>query len=154
MAASVRPMGYYGGTFISITKLGAPMKFSVLASILLCSILPASLQAQHTWEESVQHFCKAHEVTDGPESDRVKAVHERLGPIVHKSPDHAIRLALVDSTEINAHTHFLTGNQSKICLPIGMVRFMGDSEGELAFVIASLSCSRRLLSSIEPSESV
>jgi predicted Zn-dependent protease len=63
-------------------------------------------------------------------------IRQRLAPVLARVPEHEVHLAVVDSNVINASTHYLTARSALICIPTGIVRFMGDSEGEMAFVYA------------------
>jgi predicted Zn-dependent protease len=47
-----------------------------------------------------------------------------------------MHVAVVDSGEINAYHHALNANESLICIPVAMVRFMGEAEGEMAFILS------------------
>jgi len=98
--------------------------------------LPLGSQTKHTRAEAIEHYCHAPEVTSGPEFDRMVSIRQRLAPILARVPGYEIHLAVVDSNVINASTNFLSSRSSLICIPTGIVRFMGDSQGEMAFVYA------------------
>jgi predicted Zn-dependent protease len=112
------------------------MKLRTLGFLFLFVSLSALAQVQHSEEEVVQHFCKASKVTEGPEFEALRPVRQKLGEIVKAIPGETIKLVVVDSEEINARTFFLKPHLSLICIPVGIIRFMGSSEGELAFVLA------------------
>lgn len=98
--------------------------------------LPVSAQVKHTRAEIIVHYCHAPEVTSGPEFERIASIRERLAPILARVPGYEINVAVVDSDVINASTIPLGQRSALICIPTGIVRFMGDSEGEMAFIYA------------------
>lgn len=104
--------------------------------LLFALISCAQSFAQEDRADLVQRLCHAPEITSGPEFDRMEAIHTRIQPVLANAPQNDIDVALVQSTEINAHTNFLGPRSSLLCIPVAIVRFMGDSEGEMAFVIA------------------
>jgi predicted Zn-dependent protease len=110
-------------------------RYGVLALLLLFA-LPLCAQTKPTRADFVQHLCHAPEVTSGPEFKQLKSIRARLGPIISRDKTHQIHVALVDRQVINAWDNNLTPTQSLICTPVGMVRFMGDGEGELAFILS------------------
>lgn len=64
------------------------------------------------------------------------AIRQRLAPILSQVQGFEIHLAVVDSAEINASEHDLNAKSALVCIPTGIVRFMGEAEGEMAFVYA------------------
>jgi Zn-dependent protease with chaperone function len=88
----------------------------------------------------VQQYCGAPEILSGPEAEARSRILNRFDPILigiesKTGSEKDVLVALVDSDEINAHTYKLSTNQSVICLPVGIARFMSDAEGEFAFII-------------------
>jgi predicted Zn-dependent protease len=112
------------------------MKILYCASVLFFVALPVSSQSKLTRAEVIDHFCHAHEVTSGPEFERIASIRERLAPILARVPGYEINVAVVDSNIINASTFPLGQRAALICIPTAIVRFMGDGEGEMAFVFA------------------
>jgi Zn-dependent protease with chaperone function len=110
------------------------MRIFVAASLLAFSILPALAQSANSLlppDAMVRHFCGAAQLSSGAEFDEVAAIAQRLAvanPRIH--------IAVADSPVINAWDVELSTNISLICVPSGMVHFMGDTEGELAFILA------------------
>lgn len=115
---------------------GAILKVAFALILLVIPFLPALAQTTHSRTEIIEHFCRAPEVTNGPEIDRIKSIEARLGPVVGRLHGPRIHVAVIESEEINAHTITLNPSESLICIPIGIIRFMGESEGEMAFVFA------------------
>jgi Zn-dependent protease with chaperone function len=103
---------------------------------LLSLSMHLSSQARHTRAEAIEHFCHAPEVTSGPEFERMASIRERLEPVVAQAQSYKVDLAVVDSTELNAWANNLTSRFALICVPTAFVRFMGSSEGEMAFFYA------------------
>jgi predicted Zn-dependent protease len=114
----------------------APLKCVFAAFVFVICSLPTFAQPSHSRAEVVQHYCRASEVTDGPEVDRIRSIEARLGPIIAHVPGPHIHVAVVDSAVINAWNVNLNPHESLICIPVAMVRFMGESEGEVAFIFA------------------
>jgi len=88
-------------------------------------------------QQRIQQVCKATEITSGSEVDKVDNILHKLRPgREQRYPEQRhIYVALIDSNVINAST-YNSSIDSLICLPIAMVHFMGDGEGELAFVLS------------------
>ncbi len=112
------------------------MKVLLGILILYFVALPVSSQTKHTRAETIDHYCHASEITSGPEFDRIESIRQRLAPVLARVRGHEIHFAVVDSAVINAWHVPFNGNVSLICIPTGIVRFMGDSEGEMAFIYA------------------
>jgi Zn-dependent protease with chaperone function len=112
------------------------MKVSLVLFALSFASLPVSSQTTHTREEVVEHFCHASEVTSGPEFQRIVNIRQRLAPVVDRVQGYDIHVAVVDSQDINAYTFNLKPRSALICIPTGIVRFMGQAEGEMAFIYA------------------
>lgn len=62
------------------------------------------------------------------------SIRQRLAPVLARVQGYDIHLAVVESQEINAYTFNLSPRSALICIPTGIVRFMGDAEGEMAFI--------------------
>jgi predicted Zn-dependent protease len=112
------------------------MKSLLAAFAFLFFSLPITSQSHHTRAETVEHFCHAPEVTNGPEFDRMVSIRQRLAPVLARVPGYQIHLAVVESNTINAWENDLAPHIALICVPTAFVRFMGDSEGEMAFFYA------------------
>jgi predicted Zn-dependent protease len=112
------------------------MKCTIGVFALFLFALPSSSQPYNSRAGMIQHFCHAPEVTSGPEYDRMVSIQQRLAPVLHQVPGHQIHFAVVENNVINAWENNLKGNVALICIPIAFVRFMGDSEGEMAFIYA------------------
>lgn len=112
------------------------MKISLAAFVLLFVALPVTSQSKHTRAEVIDHYCHAPEVTSGPEFERMETIRQRLAPILARVPGYEIHLAVVDSNVINAWENNLSPRSALICVSTALVRFMGDSEGEMAFTYA------------------
>ena len=113
-------------------------KMKTLAGIaaILFVCLPSTSQTRHTRAEIIEHYCHAPEVTSGPEFQRMVSIRQRIGSVLARVPGYDIHLAVVESQEINAYTFNLAPRSALICIPTAIVRFMGDSEGEMAFIYA------------------
>ncbi len=108
--------------------------FAVLAMSVFSLTTPA--QSPPSRAEIVQYYCHAPEITAGPEVDRIKSIEARLGPVLARIQGPRILVAVVDSEVINAWNSNLNSRESLICMPVAMIRFMGESEGEMAFIFA------------------
>ncbi len=91
--------------------------------------------ARLTKEQLVQQVCRGSEITRGEEFDIFHRAFAKLAPIIQHDP-HMVYMALADNNEINAWAVNFDMTHSMICVPVAMVHFMGDAEGELAFIIA------------------
>lgn len=89
-----------------------------------------------TKEQVIEKVCKAPEITSGADFDEMRRVEEKLGTILNQDKQHRTYVALVDSNVINAWANNFNLNLSMICVPVSMVHFMGDAEGELAFILS------------------
>jgi Zn-dependent protease with chaperone function len=115
---------------------GASLKCSFVVFVFVLFSLPILSQAPPSRAEIVWRNCHAPELTDGPEVDRIKSIEDRLGPIVGRAQGPSIYVAVVDSDVINSWTVNLNPRESLICIPVAMIRFIGESEGEMAFIFA------------------
>jgi hypothetical protein len=80
-----------------------PSMKALLTSIILPLLsVSAGSQTYTTRAGMVQHFCRASEVTSGPELQRVAAINLRLLPVVVQVPAHQIHFVVVESNIINA----------------------------------------------------
>jgi predicted Zn-dependent protease len=112
------------------------MKAFLAGFVLFVFALPVSSQTTHTRAETIEHFCHAPEVTSGPEFQRMVSIRQRLAPVLARVPGYNIHPVVVESQEINAYTFNLAPRTALVCIPTGIVRFMGDAEGEMAFIYA------------------
>jgi Zn-dependent protease with chaperone function len=111
-------------------------QLKALYSLLSFVLVWTSIVHSQTREEMVARYCRGAEITNGPEFSRLEAIHTRLQPVLANAPDNDIDVALVTTNEINAWTVPLGPRSSLICIPVVMVRFIGQSEGEMAFIVA------------------
>ena len=97
---------------------------------------PAQPQQQLTHEQIIERVCRGPEIKSGPEYDKLTRVLHKLSVVVNQDTQHHSYVALANSDVINAWA--VNGNMttSLVCVPVAMVRFMGDGDGELAFIIA------------------
>src|SRR5512135_2136396 len=95
---------------------------------------PAQQQALR--QQVVQKVCRGSEITSGPEFDKLQLVVQKLGTVINQDKQHRTFIALADTNEINAWATNFNMTDSMICVPMAMVHFMGDAEGELAFIVA------------------
>lgn len=94
-----------------------------------------SAQNRLTKAQVIQQVCRGSEITSGPDFDTFRAAFSKLAPTIQEDP-HVVYIALADNNEINAWATNFDMTHSMICVPVAMVHFMGDAEGELAFIIA------------------
>jgi predicted Zn-dependent protease len=87
-------------------------------------------------EQIVEKVCRGSEVRSGPELEELHRVMQKLGPIINLDKQHRTFVALANNNEINAWATNFNMTDSMICVPVAMVHFMGDAEGELAFILA------------------
>jgi Zn-dependent protease with chaperone function len=110
-----------------------PAAMRSLIAISLFAILAAPVAAQPgplLPDVMVQQFCQASQVASGAEFDAITAVALRLA---EASPH--IHVAVIDSPLVNAWDVNLSAGVSLICIPVGLVQYMGGAEGELAFIL-------------------
>jgi Zn-dependent protease with chaperone function len=120
------------------------MKQLLVFWLFLGSITPAlsqsrvpKLQARELARERIVHaFCRGTEITSGPTHDEMTRIRQKLQPAMAGDMQHRIYIALVTGNAINAWDKNLGPNQSLVCVPESIVQFMGDAEGELAFIVA------------------
>lgn len=97
---------------------------------------PMAAQSAYIHAQLAQRLCHAPEITSGPEFDKMEAIHTRIEPVLSNVPEHDIDVAVVASGVINAWDVHLAPRSDFLCMPVAMVRFMGDGQGELAFIVA------------------
>jgi predicted Zn-dependent protease len=112
----------------------------VLMSLAAALALPVSATGKASWPQNlpqlVQHGCGAPELTRGTERNELNRIMQRLDPLIRSDTKHNVYVAVLHSNAINSwevpvdNTHYL------VCIPQAMVEFMGDAEGELAFVVS------------------
>ena len=117
------------------------MKAFIASVILLGTSCVASAQvsgavAKPTREQIIEKVCKAPEIRIGAEFDEMRRVEQKLGTIINQDHQHRVYISLVNSDVINAWAVNFNMTDSIICMPVAMVHFMGDAEGELAFILA------------------
>jgi len=116
-----------------------PFKFIWLILLLVTAAfaqLQTSAQQPSAGEQVIEKVCRGSEITRGPEFDEVHRIVQRLAPVINQDRQHRTFIALANNSEINAWATNFNMTDSMICVPIAMVHFMGDAEGELAFIIA------------------
>lgn len=113
------------------------MKHTLAVVTIMASAPLAFAQGSSSRASIVQHYCGVTEMTFGPEVQRVKGIEARLGAVLRERqiPGPSIRVAVVDSDVINSSDVPINPRESLICIPVGIVRFFGDNEGEMAFVV-------------------
>jgi predicted Zn-dependent protease len=114
-------------------------KLVLLCLITLClsgAFAQVSSQPnQLTKAQVIQKVCRGSEIASGPEFDIFHRAFAKLAPVIQQDP-HIVYIALADNNDINAWATNFDMTHSMICVPVAMVHFMGDAEGELAFIIA------------------
>src|SRR5689334_15303206 len=116
------------------------MKSAALFFVVLCGSIAfgqvADQQPQPTKQQIIQQVCRGSEITSGPEFDTFHKAVEQIGHVISQDHQHLTYIALANNNEINAWATNFDMTHSMICVPVAMVHFMGDAEGELAFIIA------------------
>jgi predicted Zn-dependent protease len=97
---------------------------------------PAQQQQTLTQQQIIERVCKGPEIKTGPEYDKLTRVLQKLSAVVNQDTQHHSYVALANSDVINAWAVNANMTVSLVCVPVAMVRFMGDGDGELAFIIA------------------
>lgn len=109
----------------------------LLVSLILAQACGAQAsKPQLTREQVVERVCRAPEIKSGSEFDEIQRIERKLAPIVNRDKQHFTTIALVNSNVVNAWATNFNIAKSLICVPIAMVHFMGDAEGELAFIMS------------------
>ncbi len=93
-------------------------------------------QVKPTKEQIIEKVCRAPEIRTGAEFDEMRRVEQKVGTVINQDRQHRTYIALVDSNVINAWATNFNMADSMICVPVAMVHFMGDAEGELAFILS------------------
>ncbi|MGC2210822.1 MAG: M48 family metalloprotease [Candidatus Korobacteraceae bacterium] len=107
------------------------MRILVAAVLLAFLSVPALAQSADSLpipDSLFLRYCEAPRVSSGAEVERVAAITRRLGVA---NPH--ITVAIANSLRLNAWDVEISSD-SLICIPVGLVRFMGN-EGELAFFL-------------------
>ena len=118
------------------------MKATALAWIILagtCCIAFSQVSrptSKPSKEQVIEKVCKAPEISSGAEFDELRRVEQKLGAVISQDRQHRVYIALVNSDVINAWATNFNMTDSLICIPVAMVHFMGDAEGELAFILS------------------
>jgi predicted Zn-dependent protease len=118
-------------------RIEVPRTYALLFLLYLglgCTLIQA--QDGLSRDQMVQRFCHGSEITSGPEFNRMEAIHTRLQPVLENAPENDIDVALVANNTINAWEVRLGPHSGLLCMPVAMVRFIGQSEGEMAFIVA------------------
>jgi predicted Zn-dependent protease len=115
-------------------------KFLLVVLLLVSAALAQNgatpAQQQAAKEQIIQKLCRGQEITTGPEFDELHHVVQRLGTVINQDKQHRTFIALADNNEINAWATNFNMTDSMICVPVAMIHFMGEAQGELAFIIA------------------
>jgi Zn-dependent protease with chaperone function len=80
-------------------------------------------------DRMLRRFCEAPPISTGAEVEQVAAIAHSLG----NNP--RITIVVSNSLLLNAWDVEVSAVSSLICIPIGLVHFMGSDEGELAFIL-------------------
>jgi len=118
---------------LCLTMLLVP---TALAQLPAQSTVAQPAQAQLTKERVIQQVCQAPEITSGSEFDEMRRIEKKVAAVVSQDRQHHVYVALVNSEVINAWDNNFNMTSSMICVPVAMVHFMGDAEGELAFILS------------------
>jgi Zn-dependent protease with chaperone function len=105
----------------------------VAAFLMVFSSLPALAQfADHPpfSDQMFRRYCEAPQIASGAEVEQVAAITRRLGVA---NPH--IAIVVSNSLLLNAWDVEVFADSSLICVPVGLVYFLGDDEGELAFIL-------------------
>lgn len=114
-----------------LNLLSAAVRPFIAASLLTILVAPALAHSRPLLPDvMVQQFCHAPQITSGAEFDAITVIALRLA-----DDNPHLHFAVVNSSVVNAEDVNLTADVSLICVPIALVRFMGDREGELAFIL-------------------
>jgi predicted Zn-dependent protease len=103
-----------------------------LASAALAQARPSSMSSQ----QIIERACRGPEVTTGTEWAQVDRIDKRLKAAIKSDGSHRIHVALTRARTINAWEVPVDSTRYLVCVPVAMVHFMGEAEGELAFVVA------------------
>jgi predicted Zn-dependent protease len=126
---------------LRITQVAARHLVTILASLLaLLAAVPVRAAGRagsgQGMSQVVQHGCGVSEITNGPEHTELNRIAQRLYSVVKDDGRHHVHIALLHSNAINSWEATVDATHFLVCIPQAMVRFMGDAEGELAFVVA------------------
>jgi predicted Zn-dependent protease len=89
-----------------------------------------------TKEQLIERGCGGIEIKTGPEHDELLRIEQRIAPIVNATNGPQIYVALAKNNEVNAWEIPLDMSHALVCVPTAMVHFMGDAEGELAYILS------------------
>ncbi len=81
-------------------------------------------------DQLFRRYCEAPRISSGEEVEQVAAIARRLGV---SSPH--IAIVVSNSPLFNAWNVEIFADSSLICVPVGLVHFIGNDEGELAFIL-------------------
>jgi predicted Zn-dependent protease len=117
--------------------ISACIVFCLLAIALASNpAYPQPAGSEQARAQLVERGCRGQEITSGPEHDELVQIEKRIAPVINPDQSHLIYVALAQNSEINAWAIPLDMAHSLVCVPIAMVHFMGDAEGELAFIVS------------------
>ena len=115
---------------------------SIIAALVFLTCISAFAQVQTpaerqaAKEQLIQQVCRGPQITSGPEVNEVHQIMLKLAPILDQDKQHRVYIAVANNNEINAWATNFNMTDSLICVPVAMVHFMGNAEGELSFIIA------------------
>ena len=115
------------------------MRIVAAAALIALWTVPALAQRPYRAlppDAMIQRYCMAPQFSGGPEFDQVESIAQHFAVVDPRIQDPCIRFALTGSPRFDAWEVEVSANTSLICIPIALVHFMGNSEGELAFIIA------------------
>jgi predicted Zn-dependent protease len=120
-----------------------PARHLLALLCLLAALLPGvpagaagKAAAAQSLPQIVERGCGAPEITKGPERAELNHIVQRLSPVIKADGKHVVYVALLRSNSINSWEVSVDATHYLVCIPQVMVRFMGDAEGELAFVVS------------------
>ncbi len=102
------------------------------AFVLLWLVLAVRLYGQNLAPNTVSKYCGAQVIATGEEFDRLQRVSKRL---LSAASREQVEIVLIDSLVVNAWSINLGATHSLVCIPIGLVKWQQDADGELAFIV-------------------
>ncbi len=102
----------------------------LIVAIFLILSFSAAYSQDYPSRAVVRSRCKAPPLSSGPEFDQVAAISQRLD----QSSRH-IYFVVANNPVVNAWEVELSQNESLVCIPVALIRFLDNNEGQLAFVL-------------------
>lgn len=110
--------------------------FVALFGLVSTSLAQPPVQSPTSNREIIERGCRGPEVTTGPEREQLDRIEKRLRGAIKPDGKHRIHVALTRVRMINAWEEPVDSTRYLVCVPVAMVHFMGEAEGELAFVVS------------------